>query len=197
MFQKRALIVGVTGIVGFNVAEHLLQTGSWEISGISRRPQVGFSAIEAINVDILDEQATSTALSVVDPTHVFFCTWTKGATEAENIRLNSAMLNNVLAALNGRKLLQHVAMVTGTKHYLGPFEQYGKSSPVTPFREDQPRLPIDNFYYALEDILWAAAKTRGFGWSVHRSHTIIGYALGNLMNMGATLAAYASICRKT
>jgi nucleoside-diphosphate-sugar epimerase len=34
----------------------------------------------------------------------------------------------------------------------------------------------------------------GFGWSVHRSHTIIGFAVGNLMNIGATLGAYASLC---
>jgi nucleoside-diphosphate-sugar epimerase len=32
---------------------------------------------------------------------------------------------------------------------------------------------------------------------VHRPHTIIGYALGNAMNMGVTLATYATICRET
>jgi nucleoside-diphosphate-sugar epimerase len=32
---------------------------------------------------------------------------------------------------------------------------------------------------------------------VHRPHTIIGYALGNAMNMGVTLAVYAMICRET
>jgi hypothetical protein len=36
-----------------------------------------------------------------------------------------------------------------------------------------------------------------FGWSVHRPHTIIGYALGNAMNMGVTLAIYATICRES
>src|ERR1700709_418329 len=43
----------------------------------------------------------------------------------------------------------------------------------------------------------AAAARDGFGWSVHRPHTIIGYALGNAMNMGVTLAVYAAICRET
>ena len=37
----------------------------------------------------------------------------------------------------------------------------------------------------------------GFGWTVHRPHTIIGYAIGNAMNMGVTLAAYGTICRET
>ncbi|MCU1537873.1 MAG: NAD-dependent dehydratase [Humibacillus sp.] len=31
---------------------------------------------------------------------------------------------------------------------------------------------------------------------MHRAHTIIGYALGNAMNMGQTLAAQAAVCRE-
>ena len=91
-----------------------------------------------------------------------------------------------------------MALVTGLKHYLGPFEAYGKGKlPATPFREEQPRLDIENFYYAQEDELFIAAKRDGFTWSVHRPHTIIGYAIGNAMNMGTTLGAYATICRET
>jgi hypothetical protein len=69
--------------------------------------------------------------------------------------------------------------------------------PATPFREEQPRLDIENFYYAQEDELFAAATRDGFSWSVHHPHTIIGYAMGNAMNMGTTLAVYSTICRET
>jgi nucleoside-diphosphate-sugar epimerase len=94
--------------------------------------------------------------------------------------------------------VKHVALVTGLKHYLGPFEAYGKGAlPPTPFREEQPRLEIENFYYAQEDEVFAASARDGFGWSVHRPHTIIGYAVGNAMNMGVTLAVYATICKAT
>jgi nucleoside-diphosphate-sugar epimerase len=55
----------------------------------------------------------------------------------------------------------------------------------------------DNFYYTQEDEVYSAAERQGFTWSVHRPHTIIGYALGNAMNMGITLAVYATICRET
>ena len=41
-----------------------------------------------------------------------------------------------------------------------------------------------------EDILFAAAERDGFTWTVHRPHTLIGWALGNAMNMGVTLAVY-------
>jgi len=74
---------------------------------------------------------------------------------------------------------------------------YAKVKLDTPLREEMPRLPFPNFFYAQEDELFAAARRRGFAWSVHRSHTNIGYSLGTSMNMGVTLAAYATICRET
>jgi nucleoside-diphosphate-sugar epimerase len=104
------------------------------------------------------------------------------------------MLANTLAAVDG---LQHAVLVTGLKHYLGPFEAYASAPADTPFRETEARLPHPNFYYDQEDILLAAAAEQGFSWSVHRPHTMIGFALGNAMNMGVTLAVYGSVCRAT
>ena len=130
-------------------------------------------------------------------TDLVFTTWQRQATEAENIRVNGAMLSNTLHALGRTTELQHAVLVTGLKHYLGPFEAYAKAPAETPFRESQPRLPFENFYYVQEDILFEAARQQGFSWSVHRPHTMIGYALGNAMNMGVTLAVYGSLCRET
>jgi nucleoside-diphosphate-sugar epimerase len=193
LHEKRALIVGVTGIVGRNVAELLRQQGGWEVHGVSRRKPLGQSWVTWHGVDLLDAEATAQALQPIAPTHVFYCSWVLGRDEDENIRLNGQMLRSVLSPVEAS--LRHVSVVTGAKHYLGPFEDYGKVTPVTPFREDLPRLPKKNFYYELEDVVIAASQRAGFGWSVHRSHTIIGYAVGNLMNIGATLAAYATLCK--
>ena len=107
------------------------------------------------------------------------------------------MLQNLLDAVSVEGSVRHVALVTGLKHYLGPFEAYAKVQPDTPFSEDQARLPYENFYYVQEDILFAATERDGFTWTVHRPHTLIGFALGNAMNMGVTLAVYAAICRET
>jgi nucleoside-diphosphate-sugar epimerase len=146
----------------------------------------------------MDPPALRAALASLRPTHVFITTWMRQPTEAENIKVNGAMVRNLLDAVSPAESVQHVALVTGLKHYLGPFEAYGKGKlPATPFRESQPRLSVENFYYAQEDAVFAAAARDGFGWSVHRPHTIIGYALGNAMNMGVTLATYATICRET
>jgi nucleoside-diphosphate-sugar epimerase len=192
-----ALIAGVTGIVGNNLAAHLIAQG-WQVLGLARNPATEIPGVQPIAVDLLDPASLNQALAHRKPTHIFLTSWLRQPTEAENIRVNSAMVRNLLAAVAPVGSVEHVALVTGLKHYLGPFEAYGKGTlPATPFREEQPRLPLENFYYAQEDELFAAATQQGFSWSVHRPHTIIGYAHGNAMNMGVTLAVYASLCRET
>ncbi|MCU1249225.1 MAG: NAD-dependent epimerase/dehydratase [Edaphobacter sp.] len=192
-----ALIAGVTGIVGNNLASQLLSNG-WQVHGLARHPSADIKGVNFITADLLDPIALRTAVAELKPTHVFITTWLRQPTEKENIRVNSAMVRNLLEAISSAGTLRQVALVTGLKHYLGPFEAYGKGTlPATPFREEQPRLDLDNFYYAQEDEVFAAAQRHNFNWSIHRPHTIIGYALGNAMNMGVTLAAYATICRET
>jgi nucleoside-diphosphate-sugar epimerase len=192
-----ALVVGVSGIVGNALARHLVAQG-WQVSGLARRPPNDIHGVRPIAADLLDPAGLRTALDGVHPSHIFIATWMRQATEAENIRVNAAMVRNLLEVEAPAGSVQHVALVTGLKHYLGPFESYGKNVlPATPFREEQPRLDVENFYYAQEDEVFSAAARRGFGWSVHRPHTIIGDALGNAMNMGVTLATYATICRET
>ena len=191
-----ALVVGASGIVGNNLARHLSKRG-WQVHGLARRPP-GIDGVRPIAVNLLEPDALRSTLQDLRPSHVFITAWLRQKTEAENIRINGAMIRNILDALSSGGSIRHVGLVTGLKHYLGPFEAYGKGAlPPTPFREDQKRLDVENFYYAQEDELFAAAQRDGFGWSVHRPHTIIGYALGNAMNMGVTLAVYASICKAT
>ena len=192
-----ALVVGASGIVGNSLARCLRERG-WNVLGLARRPPTDIEGLHPVTADLLDPGSLRDALHGLRPTHVFLATWLRQPTEVENIRVNSAMVRNVLQALQAAGSVKHVALVTGLKHYLGPFESYGKGRlPATPFREEQQRLDIENFYYAQEDELFAASKRGGFGWSVHRPHTIIGYAVGNAMNMGTTLAVYATICRET
>ena len=192
----RAVIAGVTGLAGSNLAEHLISKG-WEVHGVARKPQSGIPGVRPIAADLLELEALRSSLAGVDPTHVFITTWVRRASEEENCAVNGALVRNLLAALDPSESLRHVALVTGLKHYLGPFEDYAKAKPETPLREEMPRLPVANFFYTQEDELFEAARRRGFTWSVHRAHTIIGYALGNAMNMGVTLAVYATICRET
>jgi nucleoside-diphosphate-sugar epimerase len=191
---KNALIVGASGIVGSATAE-VLAEASWQVSGLARKP-VQQAGVTPIAADLLDPASLSAALAGHAPSHVFIATWLRQGTEADNIRVNATMVRNLLDAVRPATSVRHVALVTGLKHYLGPFEAYGKGAlPQTPFREEQGRLDVENFYYAQEDEVFAAAERDGFSWSVHRPHTVIGKAVGNAMNMGTTLAVYAAICR--
>ncbi|HEX2528362.1 MAG TPA: SDR family oxidoreductase [Geminicoccus sp.] len=191
-----ALVVGASGIIGSATAHELAGQG-WTVHGLARRPPTDVPGLQPVAADLLDPTSLEAALKDVAPTHVFLTSWMRNATEAENIKVNAGMVRNVLAALSPRKSVRHVGLVTGLKHYLGPFDAYAKGEMQTPFREEQPRLPIENFYYAQEDEVYAASARDGFTWSIHRPHTVIGKAVGNLMNMGTTLAVYASICKET
>lgn len=194
---QQALVVGATGIVGNALAARLLDAG-WAVHGLARRPDALPAGVLGVAADLTDAQATRAALAGLAPTHVFITTWSRQASEAENIRVNAAMVRHLLDGLQPAGSVRHVALVTGLKHYLGPFEAYAQGAlPQTPFREAQPRLDIENFYYAQEDEVFAAAARDGFHWSVHRPHTVIGAAVGNAMNMGTTLAVYASLCKAT
>src|SRR3954451_6945039 len=192
----RALIAGATGISGGNLAQRLLADG-WQVSGLSRNGEGLDPRITHLAADLQDADAVAAAVRGSAPTHVFFTTWSRQSSEAENIDVNGRMLQHLLDATAAESSVQHVALVTGLKHYLGPFEAYATAQPDTPFSEEQARLPYENFYYVQEDILFAAAERDGFTWTVHRPHTLIGWALGNAMNMGVTLAVYAAICRET
>lgn len=188
---RTALVVGASGITGSALVTKLVADG-WQVLSLSRsaRSEAGVRGIAA---DLLDPASLTAALAGEAPTHVFFTAWQRRATEAENIAVNSAMVRDLLSALDHAPV-EHVALVTGLKHYLGPFEAYAAGEmPDTPFHEDEPRLDTPNFYYAQEDELFAAAARQGFTWSVHRSHTVIGHAVGNAMNMGLTLAVQAAL----
>ena len=193
-----ALIVGSSGIAGSNLAAQLLANG-WDVHGLARGAQDHARGLRPVAADLLDPASLQVALADVAPTNVFITAWLRQQTEADNIRVNGAMVRNVLGVLAPKKTVRHVALVTGLKHYLGPFEAYASTGtlPQTPLREEQPRLPVENFYYAQEDEVFAAAARDGFSWTVHRPHTLIGKAVGNAMNMGTTLAVYASICKET
>ncbi|KAK2974503.1 hypothetical protein RJ640_018668 [Escallonia rubra] len=206
-YQSVGLIVGVTGIVGNSLAEILPLSdtpgGPWKVYGVARRPRPPWNAdhpVEYIQCDISDPQETQSKLSVIqDITHIFYVTWANKPTEAQNCEINGNMFRNVLTAvIPNSPNLQHICLQTGRKHYLGPFELFGKIVPHDPpFHEDLPRLDAPNFYYTQEDILYEEVeKKEGLTWSVHRPGTIFGFSPYSLMNIVGTLCVYATICKR-
>ena len=196
MATKAAVVFGASGIVGRAVADRLLRDG-WLVIGVSRHRPQGAGQIEHVACDLEDGPAIRLALSGRAVAHAFYATWSRQSNEQENCRVNGSMIRHALEASAAGGELQHFVLVTGLKHYLGSFDSYAQQELDTPFTENQPRVPGDNFYYTQEDALFEAAHRHGFSWSVARPHTIIGYAPGNAMNLGTSLAVYASLCRET
>src|SRR3954467_15823583 len=194
--DRRALVVGATGIVGQNLGARLAAHG-WGGYGLARRGPAPGDGVQPVRADLADPEGLTRGLAGLAPQLVAITAWTRQPTEAENIAVNSAAVRNVLAAVEPAASVEHVSLMTGLKHYLGPFEAYAQGVMAdTPFHEDEPRLAAPNFYYAQEDELFDAAARSGFTWSVHRAHTVFGFALGNAMNMVLTLSAYATICKE-
>ncbi len=53
MSNRRALVVGATGLTGRNTAEQLAATG-WEVYGMSRRPGAEAAGVRPVAGDALD-----------------------------------------------------------------------------------------------------------------------------------------------
>src|SRR3977135_4067315 len=93
----RALVVGVTGISGGNIAQRLPAAGG-EVAGLSRRPENLDERIKPLSADLEDADAVAAAVRGTAPTHVFYTTWSRRPTEAENCDVNGRMLETLLDA---------------------------------------------------------------------------------------------------
>jgi len=79
--MKTALIAGVSGMVGGNLANLLVADKNWTVYGMARRPGQR-EGVTPIAVDLQDAAAVREALKDLRPTHIFLATWLRQATEA-------------------------------------------------------------------------------------------------------------------
>lgn len=138
--KPTALVAGASGITGSYLAEHLASLG-WSVYGLARKPPANLEGVRPVAADLLEPASLKAALNGIEPTHVFITTWLRQANEAENCRVNGAMVENLLSVTGEGKSLQHVALVTGGKNYFGSFDEQGQYEVTTPFREEQPGSP--------------------------------------------------------
>lgn len=185
------LVAGAGGVIGRHAADTYAARGV-PVRGVSRRP-VADASWEHLSVDLLDAEAARSGLAAAsDSTHLVFAAYIERATARELSQVNVALLENTLDALTASGApLRHVTLYQGGKAYgahLGYFN--------SPAKERDPRLIQPNFYYDQEDLLRERAAERGFDLTVLRPEGVIGYAVGNPMNLLMVIAVYASICRE-
>lgn len=187
-----ALIAGATGLIGRRIAEHLQRSG-WEVIGLCRRPVAG-GAVRLIGVDLTDAGDCRDKLAALDNvTHVFYAArYDHPEGVAESVDTNAVMLSNLVEALEPAAAgLRHVHAVHGTKyygHHLGPV--------TVPAREDSPRAPAPNFYYAQEDFLRERQRGKRWTYSTSRPHSFCDASWSEPRNIGLLIAVYAAILRE-
>ena len=192
--MKQAVIVGVQGVIGRYICDHLLKLGDWEVIGLSRRqPAETRPRLRHVSVDLLDRADAEAKLSgLTGVTHIFYCAFQSRPTWAEHNAPNLAMLVNAVEPIaKASKVLEHINLIQGTKYYgshLGPFK--------TPAKESDPPHMLPNFYYDQEQWLRTNQPASRWTWSALRPHAICGFALGNPMNLMTCLAVYAAISKE-
>ena len=66
--DRHALIAGVSGIIGRHLAEHLIATKGWTVTGISRHKHDLPKGVKHISVDLQVGEDVKTALKRADVT---------------------------------------------------------------------------------------------------------------------------------
>ncbi len=188
--NKVALVAGGLGVIGRALVQHFSEREGWDVVALSRRKPDFETGTRYFQVDLLDVRATSAALASVDATHLFYAAYQQRRDAAEQVAINSAMLQNLVRAVRAPPL-RRIVLYEGVKYYgvhLGPFK--------TPAREDDPRHMPPNFYYDQEDWLRAESASRSWDMVALRPDVVCGFAIGNPMNLTLVIAVYAAISKE-
>lgn len=200
MNMNHAMIIGATGITGGYILRDLAARPDWSVTGLCRRPP-GESGpnVRWIGVDLLDKADAQAKLAGLhDITHIFYCGFLPlGPHEQHlpangNVEANLALLVNAAEpVLSAAKNLQHIQVMQGTKYYgshIGAFK--------TPAKEDDPRHMAPNFYFDQQDYVADLQAGTSWTWSCLRPHAVMGFTVGNPMNLLAALGLYAAISKE-
>ncbi|KAK7305393.1 hypothetical protein VNO77_43298 [Canavalia gladiata] len=198
-----AIIFGVTGLVGRELARRLLLEPSWKVYGIARNPETPITLISPcyhfISCNLLNPLETQKKLcGLQDVTHVFWVTWASQfpLETQESCDLNKAMMSNALnLVLSIAKNLKHVSLQTGTKHYVSSLQGHFDEEKFQYYHEEFPRMSKSlNFYHALEDLLTEKLSGK-VSWSVHRPGLLLGSSVRSFYNLMGSLCVYGAICK--
>lgn len=191
--KYKALVAGGLGVIGLRLVEYLGTLPDWEVVGLSRRLPMTGTRARYIAVDLLDDANVRAKLGgLEDVTHIFHAAYQDSATAQGLIDVNLAMLRNLVGLVSTQsRALQRVVLYQGAKYYgahLGSF--------TTPAREDAARHMPPDFYYDLQDWLFAEAADNRWDATILRPDVVCGFALGNPMNLPMLIAVYASISKE-
>jgi nucleoside-diphosphate-sugar epimerase len=192
-FNKTALVVGSSGVIGSNLIKHLLEMGTWQVIGLSRKGGPEQGNLRNIAVDLLDVKSCKEKLGgLKEVTHIFYAAYQHRPSWSELVAPNLAMLVNVVEEVEeAAPGLEHISLMQGYKVYgahLGPFK--------TPAKESDPGHMPPEFNVDQQQYLTLRQQGKTWSWSAIRPSVVGGAALGNPMNLALVIAMYASVSKE-
>lgn len=200
--KKKVLVVGGLGAVGRANVEYLLALPDVEILAMSRRAANYPSRAQFLSADLTDPSSIGRSLAGhADITHAIFAAvheqaggLVAGWTEADTVRVNLAMMENLIGALEqaAPASFRHLALMHGGKAYgvhLGP-------PPRVPSRESDPRTMPPNFYFDQEDALRERQRGKAWSYTIFRPPAVCGFSIGTPMNTILVVGCFAAISRE-
>ncbi|MBO9325962.1 MAG: GDP-mannose 4,6-dehydratase [Roseiflexus sp.] len=164
----RALITGINGFVGGHLAEHLLSSGRWEVTGIARQPALTLETLTGrvtyITADLSDREQTLGALASIRPDVIFHLAGQSNVPHAfadphTTVQVNiGAQINLFLSVLQLR--IDPLIIVASSN------EIYGLVRPEDlPINEQTPLRPVNPYAVskAAQDL---------FAYQYHISHRL-------------------------
>jgi nucleoside-diphosphate-sugar epimerase len=197
-----AIVTGATGMIGRAIVDALgKDPKTWPtVYAFSRSQRLEWPAnVQGHQFDLqADAQEMAKELGDIKPEYIFFTAYLAQDTEEAATKVNGAMLENFLTALEmsgASRSVKRILLTTGAKQYglhLGVPKQ--PMEETDPWLSDPDRPP--NFYYAQQKILAQKAEERGWDWVVTYPNDVIGVAKGNFMNLVTSIGLYCAVTKE-
>ena len=196
MTERHIAVIGASGVVGRALMEHLTESGE-KVVGLSRREPADL-ATNYRHLDLMSADACrhSAKSELSKTTHLVYTALFEkpgliaGWHEADQMKINLNMLQNILEPLKSSKALRHITLLQGTKAY---------GAHVEPMRipglEREPRHAHENFYWLQQDYLNNFCEETNRKMTIWRPQIIFGHALNAPMNMLNAIGIYAAILK--
>jgi len=192
--QNTLLIAGGNGNIGRAIMRHFGERPSWPQVGLARRPPKD-SAWPFVSADLLDPGVCAQALKPLaeDVTHIIYAArYNHSGGKPESASINGAMLRNLLDAVEPvAPRLKHIHLVHGTKYY-----GHAIRPSATPYRENDPRVPVELFYYEQQDLITERQRGNSWAWSISRPHGFCDLHIGEARSITLLIAVYATVLRE-
>jgi nucleoside-diphosphate-sugar epimerase len=197
MSHGKIVIVGASGLVGFEAVRHFECLPGWEVVAISRRKPAGIGSAQHISVDLTDAKRCREVFSQLsDVTHVAYAAVhelpgniVQGWQAKEQMDTNLTMIQNFFDPLEkAAAKLKHVTVLQGTKAYGVHIEPF----PV-PARERWPRHQHENFYWLQEDYIRERQQGKAWNWTILRPQLVFGEAIKGNLNALPAIAAHCCL----